>query len=438
MNRITIYSERITPRLQYVCSFIFEDVLRQTLHLTSIPDEVEGCIIDYSQDDISGSFRICPAGLLGETGINDQYVKILWQDSIPWLFPVDGGTMPFDPFSAIFYLISRYEEYQPSRKDQYGRFSSSESIAGKNGFLHLPVVNIWIRQLVHRLAEVYPYLSVPEPETAFIPTIDIDNPWAFLHKPLYLQAGGVLKDLLLFRLKNLKNRIRVYSSLEKDPFDACEWIENIHDGSLKIFFLIGHKGKRNNKISPGNKAWRKLIARLSARFEPGIHPSFFSVEKPEIINQEKKNLEEITGTKIMASRQHFLRMKLPETYRNLIDLGIKEEFSMGYAETAGFRAGTSFSFLFYDLEKEAPASLRIFPFTIMDRCLKDYLGMTVAEAKRLISERIAVIQKYGGIFIPVWHNESLGTAGEWQGWPDVYEHMMQEAQSLNKKREGPK
>ncbi|MBE0653789.1 MAG: hypothetical protein IH594_08320, partial [Bacteroidales bacterium] len=180
MNVITIYSDTITPRLRYVCSFIFVEVLRQTLHFTSVLDEAEGCVIYYSQDEVSGIFRICPAGLLGETGINDKPMKIVWQDNIPWMFPVDGGTMPFDPFSAIFYLISRYEEYQPSLKDQYGRFKSSESIAGKNGFLHLPVVNIWIRQLVHRLAEFFPSLSIPEPETAFIPTIDIDNPWAFL------------------------------------------------------------------------------------------------------------------------------------------------------------------------------------------------------------------------------------------------------------------
>jgi len=30
------------------------------------------------------------------------------------------GDYPFDIFSAVFYLLSRYEEYLPYKKDMYG------------------------------------------------------------------------------------------------------------------------------------------------------------------------------------------------------------------------------------------------------------------------------------------------------------------------------
>jgi len=103
---------------------------------------------------------------------------------------------------------------------------------------------------------------------------------------------------------------------------------------------------------------------------------------------------------------------------------------MGFAELPGFRAGTSYSFNFYDLEKEEESSLRIFPFTVMDRSLKDYMKLDPDEAKAKISSLIAHVKKFGGNFVSVWHNEALGESDEWRGWIEVYEHMQKEVEAL--------
>ena len=59
-----------------------------------------------------------------------------------------GGDLPFDVFAASFYLISRYEEYLPHEKDMYGRYAHENSLAYKERFLQLPLINIWLTELV--------------------------------------------------------------------------------------------------------------------------------------------------------------------------------------------------------------------------------------------------------------------------------------------------
>ena len=433
MSRVVVYTDKITSRLKYVCSFIFQEVLKMPLLLTSNRSDLTGedYRIGYSLKIMDGVFRIPPAGLLAENGIHEQDVPVVERQEAPCLFPVSQGNIAFDAFSAIFYLLSRYEEYLPAERDQFGRFPSTQSIAGKNRFLHIPVVNIWINELADKLKEFYPDFPLPGAKTHFIPTIDIDNPWAFLNKPFCRVTGGILKDVVRLNMKHLSQRLKVLGKWEKDPFDSYDRIEKLHDPSLKIFYLLGHKSKRDNPVCPENYRWNQLIYKLSKKFSPGIHPSFHSSENENLVKYEKELLERITGKKIIASRQHFLKMTLPATYRNLLFNGIFEDYSMGYADQPGFRAGTSHSFFFYDLEIEETTPLRIFPFSLMDRTLKDYLGLSISEAKELIAEQISTIRHYGGNFIPVWHNESLGTAAEWQGWNEVYEYMMNEAKTLS-------
>ena len=80
-----------------------------------------------------------------------------------------------------------------------------------------------------------------------------------------------------------------------------------------------------------------------------MHPSYFSLKDAAILKKEKLRLENIINTPVTFSRQHYLRLSIPETYQNLIDLDIEEDYTMGYAKTVGFRASTCTPFYFYDL-----------------------------------------------------------------------------------------
>jgi hypothetical protein len=430
--KIYIYTPNPVIRLKYAAGFIFRDVWETGFEIVSDPSRLQGntCIINYSKENIPAGIWIYPSGLMEETGIRKLDIEITRENGISCLFPTSKGDLPFDIFSSVFYMLSRYEEYLPSEKDQYGRFKVTSSLAWKENFLEQAVVNQWLAMFSGLVKERFPNITIPPLKSQYIPTVDIDNPWAYLHKPFIRFAGGLVKDLVFFRRRNLLKRMLVLSGRRKDPYDSYDYLVKFHNKKLRMFLLMGSKDKHDNKIPASNSYWKELIARLSTKFSIGLHPSFKSHKSIKYLVQEKQTLEEILGEEITMSRQHFLKLEIPCTYRNLISLGIKEDYSMGFAELTGFRAGTSYSFNFYDLEKEEESSLRIFPFTVMDRSLKDYMKLDQEEAKAKISSLITHIKKFGGNFVSVWHNEALGESDEWRGWIDVYEHMQKEVEAL--------
>lgn len=429
---VQIYTNKPGPRLQYVCGFIFRDVLSMEYRIIREKQELKsnGLVLNYSEKDISEGLWIFPSGLLEKENIEKVEIKYITEEEMTCLFPVEKGDLIFDPLSAIFYLISRYEEYLPSEKDRYGRFQARKSIAQKCDFLDKPVVNQWILLIYQKLKEKFPTLKDWEPVSFFKPTIDIDNPWAFRNKPVLRIIAGMMKDTVFMKWSDLKFRMKVLSGNIIDPYDSFEYILQNHPPDLKIFFLVGNRDRRDSKFSINKSEWRELIYSLSQNYEPGLHPSYSSKSDRGKLSGEKQILEKITETTISISRQHFLKLNIPKTYRALLSVGISADYSMGYAELPGFRAGTSVPFYFYDLEKEKETVLRIFPFVVMDRTLKDYMGLTPEEAIQVITKLMTSIHDFGGNFISVWHNESLGSSNEWKGWTAVYDHILKEAGRL--------
>ncbi len=81
-------------------------------------------------------------GLLFRIGIQEQSFHVEEFKELPTFYQTnDNSDLPFDPFAASFYLVSRYEEYLPYQPDQFGRFPAKASVAYQNGFLKKPVVN---------------------------------------------------------------------------------------------------------------------------------------------------------------------------------------------------------------------------------------------------------------------------------------------------------
>ena len=143
-----------------------------------------------------------------------------------------------------------------------------------------------------------------------------------------------------------------------------------------------------------------------------------------MLKKEKERLESITNIPTTISRQHFLRFSLPETYQNLIDLEINEDYSMGYASHVGFRAGTSIPFHFFDLDFEIQTPLLIYPFALMDTTLNDYMGLTPKQSLGRTKDLLHEVMKVKGTFITLFHNESVSGYLRWNGWQKVYETML--------------
>jgi hypothetical protein len=120
-------------------------------------------------------------------------------------------------------------------------------------------------------------------------------------------------------------------------------------------------------------------------------------------------------------------LNFPATYRNLINLDIADDYSMGYASQIGFRAGIADTFPFYDLDSDTATHLQIHPFAVMDGTLADYLQIHVDEALQKIKPLIDETKAVKGTFMSIWHNVSLSNQGKWKDWRNVYEEMIQYA-----------
>ena len=143
-------------------------------------------------------------------------------------------------------------------------------------------------------------------------------------------------------------------------------------------------------------------------------------------------LEHVAGKNTDISRQHYIKLKMPDTYRLLINNHITADYSMGYGSHLGFRAGTGNSFLWYDLQKEIVAQLRIYPFCFMDTTAHHDAKLSSSEALEKLDAMSKILERTGSTMITIFHNFSLGTSNEWKGWRQIYEHFLQEKAVLHK------
>jgi len=137
-------------------------------------------------------------------------------------------------------------------------------------------------------------------------------------------------------------------------------------------------------------------------------------------------LEKIIKSPVKYSRQHYLRVSLPQTYRRLIDVGIEKDFSMGYGSANGFRASMASSFYWYDLKAEKKTGLMLFPFCFMDTTSFYELKMSPKEAFTELMNYYRKIKQINGLMATVWHNNFFGTDPMYAGWKEVYEVFLKD------------
>jgi len=431
---LLVYSKNNSSRLNYILKFIFGELLGVKYIITTEKEEYNsfsGAKINYSTDDSLSGLWICSTDLLFSKKIKKQELGIFnssWGNII-FSTPLNIQ-IPFDIFSASFYLLSRYEEYLPFNSDEHNRFTPESSIAFKAGFISEPIINIWTKKLFEIIKHKFPDLECQKKKFQFISTIDIDNAFAYKGKGFYRTAGGFSKSVLKGSFNEVKNRILVLNNKLSDHYDTYKFIREIHLKNNiipKVFVLSGKYGKYDKNVKLSNQLFRNILKELSEFCEIGIHPSYQSSFKqggmPSCLKEELQNLESVINKKITISRQHFLILNFPATYRRLIESGIKEDYSLGYSNIVGYRAGTCSPFNFYDLLLEKETELKIFPFAFMERTLRQHLKLTPIEAEKIISENIKEIKELNGLFVSLWHNESLGDVDYWQGWKLVYEQI---------------
>lgn len=386
-----------------------------------------GVRINYSTEEISGSVQIIPCGLLEENNIRPVKPDLVKRQDVTGFFPVENSIIPFDLFSSIFWLLSRHEEYTCTTRDLHDRFPVAESVLFKENLLQRPIVEEQIRWFEKVLSNHFSHYTIAEKKPVLLLTVDIDHAWAFKNKSPWVKTASWLKTLVSFNLTDLKNKIRVARGKEKDPYDTYDDLMFLLNGktvSKMMFFLLANRSKFDRNISYNHPEMVRLIQRMSENFSIGIHPGYASHLNQEAFNTESQRLSLISGEKNTRSRFHYLRFKLPQSYRIAQNAGIREEHSMGHAADTGFRAGTCFPFYFYDLEEEKQGELLVYPMHIMDGTLNEYLRLTPEQAKLRSRQLWDEVVKYGGFLSVLWHNETINDSSKWKGWKDVLEFQL--------------
>ncbi|HUC81881.1 MAG TPA: polysaccharide deacetylase family protein, partial [Flavisolibacter sp.] len=245
-------------------------------------------------------------------------------------------------------------------------------------------------------------------------------------------AGALAKLFFTGKWRTMAQRIKVIRGKRQDPFDAYEWMDNLHrqHGLQPIYFFLvaDQRGKYDRNIDIKNPAFQQLVKATAATYKVGLHPSWASGDHPQLLKKEKSWLEKTAEQNIRLSRQHYIRFSLPATYRQLLSAEILDDYSMGYATINGFRASVATPFYWYDLKNDIKSPLRLHPFCYMDANSFFEEKKSPADAFNDLMHYLDVTRSVGGNMITIWHNPFLGTDPLFEGWKETYEQFINVAQ----------
>jgi len=354
-----------------------------------------------------------------------------------------------DLVRTCFHLLSRQEEQGSGRRDGYGRFSSADSLAHRQGFLRFPVVEGTAALLESLLSGLFRAARIPCLRIARWPG---GRPWALClsHDIDWVKKwtpGGVVN--YLFRGKafpgsaGLSWRRRLAAVLGdlragRDPYDNIEEIldlESKQGVASTFFFLPGVPDqRRGGRKILGGYPGRFDLGRQAARIrqaggEVELHGSFDSSDDSLRLIRERESLRRQAGSDPRGIRQHFLRYRFPGTARCHEEAGLDYDSTLGFGDRPGYRCGTSFPYRLFDPSANRPLTVMEIPLVIMDGALEAVRGGSAESSRATMNELLDRTEAFGGICTLLWHNTSFAEIDDGGLLRDLYILALQRARS---------
>jgi hypothetical protein len=344
-----------------------------------------------------------------------------------------------DLFGAIFFFITRYEEVVIPSEDRFGRFPLSNSWAGRNELIERPVVDEYLAVLRTAIQHVWPQLPLREPPSRTYVSHDVDLPLRYRWSNVLRTAGGGLRDWRragaasgMARRMSDWYAVRHCGELERDPYNTFEKLISCSErwGMPSAYYFIAERTSKkwDGLYEIDDPFIFGLIGRLgNAGQEIGLHPSFCTWLDPEQTQREYMRLVKVCksnglNTDVMGGRQHFLRWRAPTTWLNWEAVGLRYDSSLGYAERAGFRAGTSREFRAFDVIASRKLALIERPLIVMDSTFLNYMMLGATDAAIECGLRLKYrCKRLGGNFTLLWHNSNLTTDSHWRVFQSLVE-----------------
>jgi hypothetical protein len=379
-------AEIVVARLQYVLDFIERHPMgRQQIRCVLTKPETRHLVLYYGVDPDENGFFV-PA----QTLFFNENLK-----NIPSLFANgydhDGdkiwsvenrivekkpffrdGRFAFDVFETLFFHLSRYEEWFADTRGTGScqMIPENHHLLVRSGIEQIPVVD----RLVAALYGSFGAVGGPFP-TRYVMTHDIDKIYKYNRFPDMLRAFAwpiVYKRNILWGIRNLSEYLRVIAGSRKDPYDSYDFLfkQTSFWHRKRVFFMAGGKTRYDLYDRYYRRDFPGILKKAQAAgYEPGLHPSFNTACRPELLQAEKDHLMQESGQIILHSRQHFLRFSPRETPRHLEKTSFSTDSSIGFTRRIGFRSGTGFEHKLYDFELEKPFPFTELPMIVMDSAL---------------------------------------------------------------------
>ena len=417
-----VYSSQITPRITYTLDLVLRQWMGIEFRVTKCRFEFEDSLeskLCYAEELVAGSLWIKPSGFLERNDVVPVDISAQGNGNDFVCFPQVEGSIPFDLFSAVFYLVSRYEEYLSFTPDAHGRFPSAAAILVKQGIHEIPIVDIWVARLAALLKSSYPFLSVRTKSIQCLVHVDVDNAFAHKGKGIVRTCGKVARSFASLRFKEALEIISTSLGNKHDVFDTYAEISeaaSTEGVEQRWYFLLGNLTKFDRPVSWRSKLMKRAMESAASKGEVGIHPSYEAGSNIALLKEEVSRFTTILGRKPEISRFHYLRFRFPESFRLLVEVGVKHDYSLGFTDRVGYRAGTARPFPFFNLIENRAESLVLHPSVIMDSALNYQMGLSADASIQKVSKLFRQQQNTGGEFGVVFHNEILSRISPWKGW----------------------
>lgn len=351
--------------------------------------------------------------------------------------PTDGSSHPFisnepsnsgarhasraDLLGAIFFVLTRYDEWVSANRDRYGRFLARHSYVGRNGLLGTPVVDQWIDELNALLPREWPRQARAGVAPRVRVSCDVD--WPFRKEQISLARAAIL-SVRRIRLgpRRASRPVRSFLTARRQGYQeddfrrAVTWMMDVNEelGNRVAFYFIPKRTsfRFDNALDYASGPVQSLIREIDRRgHEIGIHPGFATASSQrrfqDSVSEFRRHLGRL-GLKqdSFGGRQHYLRWDPRHTAYFYEAAGLSYDSTLGFADSAGFRCGTSHEHRLFDLQRNRELDLIERPLIAMDSALigsesdMDRVGQRLASLKQ-------ACQRHGGSFTVLWHNSLL-------------------------------
>jgi len=331
----------------------------------------------------------------------------------------------YDILGLAYWMMARVEEIGRTDLDNHGRFPATSSHALKRGYLERPVVDEWLNVLGQVIQRQWQRIDLKRHKFSIVVSHDVDRPYQYFFMPGKFIARQIVGDLFKrYDLQLSIERVRTWqlvrsANLQFDPYNTFDWVmdqSEKHDLISAFYFICGRSSQTfDADYQIDHPVIRSLLRHIHDRgHEIGLHPSYETYLKPELIELEFRNLrkvcvEEGINQKIWGARMHYLRYANPSTMCALNAAGLSYDSTLGYADYPGFRCGTSFEYPGYDAVEQNTLAIRLRPLVMTDwlYSINANQNTTLYQSEVINPPVLINVKKIAGCFHMLWHNCAL-------------------------------